>query len=101
MELDELETASHFVKYAVAAYAIQPITENAEARSVLPIAPCHVFCVCSVASTVFSGSVVPVTKHPDVKLAPCFAPCCLSLLLSALCLCFIVAGSHSGCQIES
>ena len=28
VDLDELETASHYVKYAVAAYAIIPVTEN-------------------------------------------------------------------------
>lgn len=33
VDLDELETASHFVKYAVAAYAIIPVTENPDKRS--------------------------------------------------------------------
>ena len=28
MDLADLETASHYVKYAVASYAIQPITEG-------------------------------------------------------------------------
>ena len=32
VDLAELETASHFVKYAVASYAILPVTENPEKK---------------------------------------------------------------------
>lgn len=32
VDLAELETASHFVKYAVASYAIIPVTENPEKK---------------------------------------------------------------------
>ena len=35
VELEDLETASHYVKYAVASYAIQPVSENADKRSVI------------------------------------------------------------------
>lgn len=32
VDLAELEIASHFVKYAVASYAIIPVTENPEKK---------------------------------------------------------------------
>ncbi len=32
VNLDDLETATHYVKYAVASYAIQPVTENPEKK---------------------------------------------------------------------
>ena len=35
VELEDLETASHYVKYAVASYAIQPVSENADKRFVI------------------------------------------------------------------